>query len=80
MSQTHMRLNLAIRRNGLPEAKVVWPVPLEENPTISKLLEQVNDIIPLESSDWGLDDYAVELSAPMAPTSSASISSLCGPS
>ncbi|KAK7947078.1 uncharacterized protein PG986_011399 [Apiospora aurea] len=64
MSQTHMRLNLAIRRNGLPEAKVVWPVPLEENPTISKLLEQVNDIIPLESSDWGLDDYAVELSAP----------------
>ncbi|KAK8024587.1 hypothetical protein PG993_012653 [Apiospora rasikravindrae] len=64
MSQTHMRLNLAIRRNGLPEAKVVWPVPLEENPTISKLIEQVNDIIPLESSDWGLDDYAVELSAP----------------
>lgn len=59
-----MRLNLAIRRNGLPEAKVVWPVPLEENPTVSKLLEQVNDIIPLESSDWGLEDYAVELSAP----------------
>ncbi|KAK8073224.1 hypothetical protein PG994_004123 [Apiospora phragmitis] len=64
MSQTHMRLNLVIRRNGLPEAKVVWPVPLEENPTVSKLLEQVNDIIPLESSDWGLEDYAVELSAP----------------
>ena len=59
-----MRLNLAIRRNGLPEAKVVWPVPLEENPTVSKLLEQVNDIIPLESSDWGLEDYAVELSSP----------------
>ncbi|KAK7906530.1 clumping factor b protein [Apiospora marii] len=64
MSQTHMRLNLAIRRNGLPEAKVVWPVPLEENPTVSKLLEQVNDIIPLESGDWGLEDYAVELSSP----------------
>ncbi|KAK8876802.1 clumping factor b protein [Apiospora arundinis] len=64
MSQTHLRLNLAIRRNGLPEAKVVWPVPLEENPTVSKLLEQVNDIIPLESSDWGLEDYAVELAGP----------------
>ncbi|KAK8092819.1 hypothetical protein PG999_014406 [Apiospora kogelbergensis] len=64
MSQTHIRLNLAVRRNGLPEAKVVWPVSLEETPTVSKLLEQVNDIIPLESSDWGLEDYAVELTGP----------------
>ena len=31
------------------------------NPTISKLLEEVNDLIPIESGEWGLDDYAVEV-------------------
>ncbi|KAI4286580.1 MAG: hypothetical protein L6R35_004163, partial [Caloplaca aegaea] len=29
--------------------------------TISQLLEQVNDIIPLESEEWGLEDYIVEV-------------------
>ncbi|KAL9028583.1 MAG: hypothetical protein Q9196_003072 [Gyalolechia fulgens] len=29
--------------------------------TISQLLEQVNDIIPLESGEWGLEDYMVEV-------------------
>jgi hypothetical protein len=58
---THMRLRLAVRRNGLPETNVVWPISLAENPTIASLLEQVNDILPLESGDGGLEDYAVEL-------------------
>lgn len=58
---THMRLRLVVRRNGLPDTNVVWPVPLENNPTVAKLLEQVNDILPLESGEWGLEDYAVEL-------------------
>ena len=30
-------------------------------PTVAQLLEQVNEIIPLESEDWGLEDYAVEV-------------------
>ncbi|KAL8713307.1 MAG: hypothetical protein Q9220_002506 [cf. Caloplaca sp. 1 TL-2023] len=30
-------------------------------PSISQLLDQINDIIPLESEDWGLEDYAVEV-------------------
>ncbi|KAL8769129.1 MAG: hypothetical protein Q9209_004763 [Squamulea sp. 1 TL-2023] len=30
-------------------------------PTIAQLLERVNEIIPLESGDWGLEDYAVEV-------------------
>ncbi|KAL8647672.1 MAG: hypothetical protein Q9210_005411, partial [Variospora velana] len=29
--------------------------------TISQLLEQVNDIVPLESEEWGLEDYIVEV-------------------
>lgn len=60
---SHMRLRLVVRRNGLPESNVVWPVALESKPTIAKLLEQVNEILPLESADWGLEDYTVELKA-----------------
>lgn len=29
--------------------------------TIAKLLASVNEVVPLESSQWGLEDYAVEL-------------------
>ena len=29
--------------------------------TVSQFLEKVNDVIPLESEDWGLEDYAVEV-------------------
>lgn len=57
-----MRLRLVVKRHDLPDAAVVWTVETSENPTISQLLEQVNDIIPLESEgEWGLEDYAVEV-------------------
>lgn len=57
-----MRLRLTVKRHGLPDAAVVWAIETSENPTISQLLEQVNDIIPLESDgEWGLEDYAVEV-------------------
>jgi hypothetical protein len=57
-----MRLRLVVRRHNLPDAAVVWAVEHSDNPTISQLLEQVNEVIPLESSgDWGLEDYSVEL-------------------
>ena len=29
--------------------------------TVSQFLDQVNDVIPLESEDWGLEDYVVEV-------------------
>lgn len=32
--------------------------------TIAKLLTLVDEVVPLESSEWGLEDYAVELSDP----------------
>jgi hypothetical protein len=56
-----LRLRLVVRRHALPEDRVVFAVRLDTDPTISNLLEQVNEIFPLESNDWGLEDYAVEL-------------------
>ncbi|KAK3681281.1 hypothetical protein B0T22DRAFT_445491 [Podospora appendiculata] len=61
MKGNDLRLRLVVRRHALPEARVVFNVPLDNDPTVARLLEQVNDIIPLESSDWGLEDYVVEL-------------------
>ncbi|KAL8671264.1 MAG: hypothetical protein Q9168_004233 [Polycauliona sp. 1 TL-2023] len=64
-----MRLRLTVQRYGLPQARVIWTIaavrpPFSDagpEPTIAQLLEQVNEIIPLESEDWGLEDYAVEV-------------------
>jgi hypothetical protein len=56
-----IRLRLTIRRHGIPEVKLVWPCAASEDFTIAKLLSQVNDVIPLESGQWGFEDYAVEL-------------------
>jgi len=55
-----MRLRLTVKRHGLPDAPIVWTVE-SETTTISKLLEEVHDAIPIESRDWGFEDYAVEL-------------------
>ncbi|KAI3333211.1 hypothetical protein F4824DRAFT_252597 [Ustulina deusta] len=61
MADQDMRLRLVVRRNGLPELRLMWHVHLDSNPTISKLLEQLNNQVPLESDHWGLEDYVVEL-------------------
>jgi len=61
MADQDMRLRLIVRRNGLPEIRLMWNVRLDCNPTIAKLLEQLNGDVPLESDDWGLEDYVVEL-------------------
>ncbi|CAI9626952.1 hypothetical protein GT037_007026 [Alternaria burnsii] len=59
-----MRLRLTVQRNGLPAANVVWSVP-ETNSTqaytVTRLLEDVNLIIPLEAEHWGLEHYVVEV-------------------
>ena len=62
MSPPDMRLRLAIRRHGVPEVKLVWPCARSQDMTVAKLLSLVNDVVPLESSEWGMEDYAVELS------------------
>ncbi|KAI8630059.1 hypothetical protein F5Y19DRAFT_70147 [Xylariaceae sp. FL1651] len=61
MADQDMRLRLVVRRHNLPEARIMWNVRLNSDPTIAKLLEQLNEDIPLESDQWGLEDYVVEL-------------------
>ncbi|KAF2128044.1 hypothetical protein P153DRAFT_294023 [Dothidotthia symphoricarpi CBS 119687] len=59
-----MRLRLTVQRNGLPAANILWNVPETNSPqayTITRLLEDVNHIIPLEAEHWGLEHYVVEL-------------------
>jgi hypothetical protein len=59
-----MRLRLHILRNDLPAVKVMWnttSLKTGVDEIVSSLLNSINDIIPLESSCWGLEDYVVEL-------------------
>ncbi len=49
-----------MRRHGLPDIPIMWSIDSESS-TIAQLLEQVNEIVPIESEDWGVEDYAVEL-------------------
>ncbi|KAI9162944.1 hypothetical protein HJFPF1_04539 [Paramyrothecium foliicola] len=62
MSSCDIRLRLVVRRNAVPEVKLVWPCAATEDFTIAKLLIDVSDVVPLEGGEWGLEDYAVELS------------------
>lgn len=63
MSDKELRLRLLVQRHGLPEVKLVWTVPADPDYTISKLVSQVDQVVPLEGGEWGLEDYAVELKA-----------------
>ncbi|KAF2139842.1 uncharacterized protein K452DRAFT_360086 [Aplosporella prunicola CBS 121167] len=59
-----MRLRLTIQRSKLPSADLLWLVPeagAHRTLTVSKLLEDVNDVFPLETDHRGLDDYVVEI-------------------
>ncbi|KAG0652943.1 hypothetical protein D0Z07_0132 [Hyphodiscus hymeniophilus] len=55
-----MRLRITVRRHCLPDTPIIWNVDLGSS-TISELLTKVNEIIPIESGEWGLEDYAVDL-------------------
>lgn len=61
MKEASLRLRLVVRRHNLPEVRVLFSIGLQGEPTIANLLEQVNETVPLESPDWGLDDYVVEI-------------------
>ena len=64
-----MRLQLTIQRHGLPQVQILWTADgLRQtdaiggtSTTITQLLEQINEVIPLEAEGWGLEDYAVEV-------------------
>jgi hypothetical protein len=55
-----MRLRLQIERNALPTTQALWPVRSGKS-TIAQLLQSVNEIFPLESDTWGLEDYSVSI-------------------
>ena len=64
-----MRLQLTVDRQGLVPVHLLWdPIALRPNHTedganvtIAQLLEQINEVVPLEAADWGLEDYVVEV-------------------
>lgn len=64
-----MRLKISIKRYSLPTTNIIFttralgpsPATSGTDATIAQLLEDVNDIVPLESADWGFEDYAVEV-------------------
>lgn len=65
MNDKIIRLRVVVQRNGLPDNKFMLPVSLEDDPTIAKLLEQINSTyFPIESDQWGLEDYSVYRQAP----------------
>lgn len=53
---------MTVRRHALPETPILWSIDTNASPTVYQLLEQINEVIPIESDgQWGLEDYAVEL-------------------
>jgi hypothetical protein len=59
-----MRLRLSVQRNSLPATNILWSVPDTNSSqayTIARLLEDVNQVLPLEAEQWGLEDYTVEV-------------------
>lgn len=59
-----MRIRLTVQRNELPAVNILWNVPETKSTqayTITRLLEDVNAIVPLETELWGLEQYVVEV-------------------
>ncbi|TDZ71617.1 hypothetical protein CTRI78_v001829 [Colletotrichum trifolii] len=56
-----LRLRLVVRRHGVPDVKLLWTATVNQDLTVSRFVAQVDEVIPLESGEWGLEDYAVEL-------------------
>ncbi|KAF2864805.1 hypothetical protein BDV95DRAFT_588055 [Massariosphaeria phaeospora] len=59
-----MRLRVSVQRHRLPANNIVWSLPGDHRPqayTIARLLEDINQILPLEAEHWGLEDYVVEV-------------------
>lgn len=54
-----MRIKLEVLRQDLPPVKVLWSVT--PHMLASQLLEKIDEHFPLESDDWGFEDYAVQL-------------------
>lgn len=59
-----MRIQLTVERNGLPATNILWPINVEENGTkmiVSRLLAKVDEAVPLETAEWPMEDYIVQV-------------------
>lgn len=60
-----MRIRLTIQRNRLDSVEVLWIIPEDsyKSPwhTISRWLAEVDEAFPLETDEWGLEDYVVHI-------------------
>ncbi|KAF4553506.1 Hypothetical protein D9617_7g032340 [Elsinoe fawcettii] len=56
-----MRLQLEICRNRLPAVKILWQT--DEETITSQVLSDVDVCVPLQSEEWGLEDYVLETAA-----------------
>ena len=60
-----MRIKLTVQRNKLEPVDVLWTISEDSykstTHTISRWLSEVDEVIPLESEDWGLEDYVVHI-------------------
>jgi hypothetical protein len=59
-----MRIRLCVERNNLPAANILWPVTEDENgakTTVARFLSQIDRAFPLESAEWSLEDYVVQI-------------------
>jgi hypothetical protein len=59
-----MRIHLSVERNGLPVVNLLWPVDEDENgkkSIISRLVAKVDEVVPLETEEWALEDYILQV-------------------
>lgn len=55
-----MLLRVSVLRYQLPAVKFLYFAPVSQEPLpVSKLLELVDQLVPLKSDNWSLDDYFV---------------------
>jgi hypothetical protein len=63
--KTNMRIRLTIQRNRLDSVEVLWIIPEDSykssSHTISRWLAEVDEAFPLETDEWGLEDYVVHI-------------------
>jgi len=63
--KVNMRIRLTIQRNQLNPVEVLWTIPEDSykspSHTISRWLAEVDETFPLETDEWGLEDYVVHI-------------------
>ena len=63
VGKNKIRLRLSITRHELPQVKILHTIDISQNPTISELISQIDELVPLESGSWGKEDYVVSVGA-----------------